>query len=97
MRRVIVLYNAYKLRLDKIFRLGYSTFLFFKTRQQISYSILRIFFASYYTYMISDVFVKIRSKRLNNYMVLSPHAARQKTREEISQYYKLRLYKYIHR
>lgn len=57
MRRVIVLYNAYKLRLDKIFR----------------------------------------SKRLNNYMVLSPHAAQQKTREEISQYYKLRLYKYIHR
>ena len=91
MRRVIVLYNAYKLRLDKIFRLGYSTFLFFKTRQQISYSILRILLHS------CDVFVKIRSKRLNNYMVLSPHAARQKTREEISQYYKLRLYKYIHR
>jgi len=57
MRRVIVVYNAYKLRLDKIFR----------------------------------------SKRLNNYMVLSPHAAQQKTGEEISQYYKLRLYKYIHR
>jgi len=35
MRRVIVLYNAYKLRLDKIFRPGHSTFLFFKTRQQI--------------------------------------------------------------
>ena len=35
MRRVIVLYNAYKLRLDKIFRPGYFTFLFFKTRQQI--------------------------------------------------------------
>jgi len=34
MRRVIVVYNAYKLRLDKIFRLGYSTFLFCKTKQQ---------------------------------------------------------------
>jgi len=57
LRRVIVLYNAYKLRLDKIFR----------------------------------------SKRLNNYMVLSQQAAQQKSHEEISQYYKLRLYKYIHR
>ena len=95
MRRVIVLYNAYKLRLDKIFRLGYSTFLFFKTKQQIFHLALTHLFRLILHRF--DVFVKIRSKRLNNYMVLSPHAAQQKTREEISQYYKLRLYKYIHR
>ena len=95
MRRVIVLYNAYKLRLDKIFRLGYSTFLFFQNK---TINLSSNFDASFRPIIHSyDVFVKIRSKRLNNYMVLSPHAAQQKTREEISQYYKLRLYKYIHR
>jgi len=57
MRNVVLQYNAYKLRLDKIFR----------------------------------------SKRLNNYMLLSPQVQTQKTKEEISHYYKLRLYKYIYR
>jgi len=38
-----------------------------------------------------------RSKRLNNYMLLSDYVAQQKTREEISHYYKLRLYKYVYR
>ena len=44
-----------------------------------------------------EVLLTLRSKRLNNYMVLSQQAAQQKSHEEISQYYKLRLYKYIHR
>ena len=44
-----------------------------------------------------EVLLILRSKRLNNYMVLSQQAAQQKSHEEISQYYKLRLYKYIHR
>jgi len=57
MRRVVCIYNAYKLKLDRIFR----------------------------------------SKRLNNYMLLSQQASQQKTKEEISHYYKLRLYRYIYR
>lgn len=50
MRRVIVLYNAYKLRLDKIFRLGYSTFLFFQNKTiNLSFNFdASIFFASHH-------------------------------------------------
>ena len=38
-----------------------------------------------------------RLKRLNNYMVLSEAAGREKTGLEISGYYKYRLYQYIYR
>ena len=38
-----------------------------------------------------------RLKRLNNYMVLSEAASKEKTGQEISGYYKTRLYYYTHR
>merc|ERR1711953_1038575 len=38
----------------------------------------------------------IRSKRLNNYMLLSEKSAGKKSYQELSQYYKYRLYKYVY-
>ena len=39
----------------------------------------------------------LRLKRLNNYMALSETASRDKSAQEISGYYKTRLYQYTHR
>jgi len=38
-----------------------------------------------------------RRKRINNYMALSESARQQRTMEEVSAYYKLRLYHYTHK
>merc|ERR1711953_1123005 len=56
LRSVLVYYNTYKHRLDRI----------------------------------------LRSKRLNNYMLLSEKSAGKKSYQELSQYYKYRLYKYVY-
>jgi len=39
----------------------------------------------------------LRSKKLNNYMLLSERSAQKKSNQEVSQYYKYRLYKYVYR
>ena len=45
----------------------------------------------------SSIVYFYRSKRLNNYMLLSEKSAGKKSYQELSQYYKYRLYKYVYR
>ena len=51
----------------------------------------------YYSVYKTRLDLILIKKMLNNYMVLSEAACRNKSVEEISGYYKRRLYHYIHR